>query len=332
MTILVTGGAGYIGSVAVEMLRGQRSSVVVLDDLVCGHREALDEGMHFYQGKVGDSGLVAEIVRKHEIGACVHFAACALVGESIANPAKYFNNNTLETTTLLDTLMANGVKKVVFSSTCATYGDPVRIPIDEEHPQRPVNPYGWSKFMTERVLENYGSAYGLRYVSLRYFNAAGATTRHGEDHDPETHLIPNVLAVAMGRHPWLSIFGNDYPTPDGTCVRDYVHVTDLGAAHISALDYLENDGPSISLNLGSGVGFSVMEVVETARETTGKPIETRIESRRTGDPARLVADNQAAERTLGFTPQHSDLETIIGSAWEWTQKNPTGYRRDTIET
>lgn len=325
MNVLVTGGAGYIGSVTVELLRRHRSRPVVLDDLVNGHRSSVDVDVPFYLGRTGDSDLVKRIVDEHDIAACIHFAAYAYVGESVEAPAKYFENNTLQSIALLNTLRECGVNKFVFSSTCAVYGTPDRIPIDESHPQRPVNPYGWSKFMVERVLESYSAAYGLRYVALRYFNAAGATELHGEHHDPETHLIPNVLRAAAGEIPHVSIFGNDYPTPDGTCIRDYIHVSDLADAHIRSLEYLKNGGPSTSLNLGNGVGFSVLEIVNAAKGVTGGPIEYLIEERRAGDPPQLVADAAKAFDTIGWKPQFSDINEIISSAWEWKLRNPAGY-------
>lgn len=327
MAILITGGAGYIGSATVELLRENGEQSVVLDNLVYGHREAIPLDVPFYQGDVGDAELVKGIVEKHKIEACVHFAAYAFVGESVTNPAKYFENNTIQTNGLLNSLIASGVKRFVFSSTCATYGDPVRIPIDEAHPQNPVNPYGWSKFMTERILESYDQAYGLKFVALRYFNAAGATKRCGEHHDPETHLIPNVLNTADGKLDFVSVFGDDYDTPDGTCIRDYIHISDLADAHLRALKYLEDGGDSTKINLGNGLGFSVMQVIEAARSVTGKAIEMRVESRRAGDPDRLIADAGKAREVLGWQPQFAEIEKIIESAWNWKQANPNGYKK-----
>jgi UDP-glucose 4-epimerase len=325
MAILVTGGAGYIGSVTAELLRARGERVVVLDDLFRGHREAVAEGEPFYEGKIGDRELLSRIAREHDLEACIHFAALAYVGESVQDPARYFINNVEQGIALLDALIGAGVRHVVFSSTCATYGEPQEVPISEEHPQNPTNPYGWSKLFMERIMESYDRAYGLRYVALRYFNAAGASRELGEDHDPETHLIPNVLAAALGEIPAVSVFGDDYPTPDGTPVRDYIHVSDLGAAHILALDYLRGGGTSDYINLGNGQGYSVMEVIETARQVTGRSIPVRVEPRRAGDPSRLVANAEKARARLGWKPAHPRLSEIIGTAWEWRVKHPRGY-------
>ena len=325
MTVLVTGGAGYIGSATVELLRGRNIEVVVVDNLVYGHREAIDRDVPFYKGDVGDADLVKRIVDEHAIDSCVHFAAYAYVGESVTDPAKYFANNTFQTNSLLNTLIESNVKNIVFSSTCATYGDPLRIPIDETHPQKPVNPYGWSKFMTERILESYDAAYGLKFVALRYFNAAGATKKCGEHHDPETHLIPNVLSAASGDLPFVSVFGDDCETPDGTCIRDYIHVVDLADAHVRALDHLKIGGNSTHINLGNGLGFSVQEVIGAARKITGNTIEVKLEPRRAGDPARLIADARKAFQVLGWKPEYANLEMILSSAWDWKQAHPGGY-------
>ena len=325
MATLVTGGAGYIGSVMVEQLVEAGERVVVLDDASRGHAGALDEGVPYYDGRVGDRELVASICREHEVDACVHFAALAYVGESVTEPKLYFQNNVAEGLGLLDGLLAAGVRRFVFSSTCATYGEPVRVPIDESHPQAPVNPYGWSKLFMEKILSSYDAAYGLRFVALRYFNAAGATKRKGEHHDPETHLIPNVLAAAAGRRPYVSVFGDQYPTPDGTCVRDYIHVTDLCTAHTLALAHLRRGGGSEFVNLGNGHGYSVMEVIETTRRVTGRDIEVRVEPARPGDPARLVADATKAREVLGWKTQYPELEAIVRTAWEWHEAHPEGY-------
>lgn len=325
MAVLVTGGAGYIGSVTVELLRAQGEEVVVLDNLARGHRAAVDRSVPFYEGNVGDHVLVERIAREHRIDACVHFAALAYVGESVVEPRLYFENNTEQSIRLLGALLACGVRRVVFSSTCATYGEPLRVPIDEEHPQQPTNPYGWSKFVTERTLEAYDRAYGLRFVALRYFNAAGAIPTRGEHHDPEPHIIPNVLAAAEGKLPFVTVFGGDYPTPDGTCIRDYIHVADLGTAHIRALNYLRAGGQSEHINLGNGQGYSVLEVIETARQVTNRFIEARVEAPRAGDPSRLVACADKARVVLGWQPAYPDLGDIIRTAWEWRLAHPDGY-------
>ncbi|MEQ1922400.1 MAG: UDP-glucose 4-epimerase GalE, partial [Pyrinomonadaceae bacterium] len=269
--------------------------------------------------------LVKKIIAEHRVTSCIHFAAYAYVGESVTDPAKYFANNTVQTNELLNTLIRSDVKNIVFSSTCATYGDPQQIPISETHPQKPVNPYGWSKFMTERILETYDTAYGLKFVALRYFNAAGATEKCGEHHDPETHLIPIILNTANGEQQFVPVFGDDYATPDGTCIRDYIHVADLADAHIRALDYLADGGESTHINLGDGQGFSVYEVIEAARKVTERSIEVRVDARRAGDPDRLIADAAKAADVLGWTPTNSGIEMIIRSAWEWKQANPHGY-------
>jgi UDP-glucose 4-epimerase len=325
MAILVTGGAGYIGSVTVELLRARGEDVVILDDLYRGHREALDPEIPFYDARVQDAALVGRIVREHHIDACIHFAALLEVGESVKDPGSYFENNTGAGMVFLRALIDAGVRRIVFSSTAAVYGEPKETPITEDHPQWPTNPYGWSKFMMERIMETYDRAYGLKFVALRYFNASGATKHRGEDHSPESHLVPCVLRVALGQRPFVSIFGDDYPTPDGTCVRDYVHVADLGSAHLLALDYLKNGGASERINLGNGKGYSVLQVIETARKVTGHPIEAHKEPRRAGDPSVLVASSEKARRVLGWKPQYADLEQIVASAWKWHSSHPHGY-------
>lgn len=317
MAILITGGAGYIGSVTTELLRGRGETIVVLDNLSRGYRDAVASDIPFYEGDVGDRELVQRIVRDHGIDACVHFAALAYVGESVAQPALYYENNVAQGILLLSTLVETGVRRFVFSSTCATYGEPQRIPISEEHPQLPANPYGWSKLFIERVMTDCDRGYGLRFVALRYFNAAGATRERGERHDPETHLIPLVLQTAQGKTSHVTVFGNDYPTKDGTCVRDYIHVSDLAGAHALALDYLRAGNPSTAINLGNGHGYSVLEVIESARSVTGREIPVEMQGRRAGDPSHLVADATKARDVLGWQPQHPDLAAIIGSAWEW---------------
>jgi UDP-glucose 4-epimerase len=317
MSILITGGAGYIGSVTTELLRARGEAVVVLDNLSRGHRDAVASEVPFYEGNVGDGDLVKRIVRDHNIEACVHFAAFAYVGESVHKPALYYENNVEQGIRLLGALRETGVRRFVFSSTCATYGEPQQNPISELHPQLPANPYGWSKLILERIMSDYDRGYGLRFVALRYFNAAGATPERGERHDPETHLIPLVLRAAQGEINHVTIFGDDYPTKDGTCVRDYIHVSDLAEAHTLALDYLRRDNPSIAINLGNGHGYSVLEVIEAARTVTGREIPADMQGRRAGDPSHLVADAAKARAVLGWQPRHPDLNAIISSAWEW---------------
>jgi len=323
--ILVTGGAGYIGGVTAELLREQGEEVVILDNLARGHRAAVPPEVPFYEGNIGNRELVRRITKEHSIEACIHFAALAYVGESVAEPARYFHNNVEQGIALLDALMNNGVRRIVFSSTCATYGEPQKVPVSEDHPQQPTNPYGWSKLFMERIMESYDLAYGLKFVALRYFNACGATKDLGEYHEPETHLIPNVLRAALGQIPALSVFGNNYPTPDGTAIRDYVHVSDLADAHIRALAYLRAGGQSDRINLGNGHGYSVMQVVETAREVTGQSIEIKIEPPRAGDPSRLVADAGKAHAVLGWQPAIPELAGILRSDWEWRKQHPSGF-------
>lgn len=325
MAILVTGGAGYIGSVAVSDLVARGESVVVVDSLVYGHREAVPGVVPFYHGEIGDEDLIASICSEHSVDACMHFSAFAYVGESVTEPRKYFENNVAQTLRLLNVLTDHEVKKFVFSSTCATYGEPQYVPIDEQHPQNPTNPYGLTKLIVERALETYDRAYGMKYVALRYFNACGATETLGEDHSPETHLIPLALAAASGKIPSLSIFGDDYPTPDGTAIRDYIHVSDLSSAHILALDHLRDGRSSEFINLGNGSGYSVKEVTDCARRVTGREIAAETAPRREGDPARLVANAAKAREVLGWKPKFPDLETIIESAWKWHQAHPNGY-------
>jgi len=325
MAILVTGGTGYIGSVTVERLLAKGEQVVVLDDFERGHRAALDGDIPVYRGKIGDRELLARIAREHQLESCIHFAALIEVGESVKDPAKYFGNNVGQGIAFMDALVEHGVRRMVFSSTAAIYGDPERVPIGEESRKWPKNPYGWSKFFMERLLESYDTAYGLKFIALRYFNAAGATEKCGEDHRPESHLIPNVLSAALGHQRAIRVFGDNYPTPDGTPIRDYIHVADLADAHIRALDHLRRNGPSEFLNLGTGRGYSVLEVIKCVREITGKNIPVQIEPPRPGDPARLIADPSRAKAVLGWEPVLSDLPSIVRSAWEWRLNHPHGY-------
>jgi UDP-glucose 4-epimerase len=325
MAILVTGGAGYIGSVTVNHLLSRGEKVVVLDNLLRGHLQALDAEVPFYYGDVGDEGLLTQIAQEHELESCVHFAAFAYVGESVQDPKLYFENNTQKGIALIGTLLQAGVRRFVFSSTCATYGEPDALPIKEDSRQWPTTPYGWSKLFLERLLASYDTAYGLKFVVLRYFNAAGATKSRGEDHEPETHLIANVLRAASGKQSDLYIFGNTYATPDGTAIRDYIHVSDLAEAHALAIDYLRCGGQSEFLNLGSGRGYSVLEVIECARQVTGKLIRPRISPPRTGDPSQLIAESTKAQNLLGWAARQSDLPTIVQSAWEWHLRHPQGY-------
>lgn len=317
MAILVTGGAGYIGSVVVDDLVDNGHEVVVLDNLSRGFATSVNEKARFYQGDIGDRGLVGRICKENEIDATMHFSAFAYVGESVEKPSLYYHNNTVATLNLLDELIANNVRRFVFSSTCATYGEPQRIPIDEQHPQKPENPYGWTKLFVEQIMKDFDRSYGLRLVALRYFNACGATERRGEHHDPETHLIPLILDAAAGKRPHISVFGSDYPTPDGTAIRDYIHVSDLSQAHLLAVKHLRNGGGSEFINLGNGQGFSVLEVIDAARKVTGKEIPVVMEPRRAGDPSRLVGDAAKAREILGWNPQLNSLEQIISSAWQW---------------
>ena len=325
MAILVTGGAGYIGSVTVERLRAKGEQVVVLDDLERGHRAALDADVPLYHGKIGDRELVARIAREHKLESCIHFAALIEVGESVKDPAKYFANNVGQGIEFIGALVEQGVRRIVFSSTAAVYGDPEQIPIVEQSRKWPKNPYGWSKLFMERLLDSYDAAYGLKFAALRYFNAAGATEKCGEDHRPESHLIPNVLSAALGLQQAIRVFGNNYPTPDGTPIRDYIHVADLADAHILALDHIRRGGASDFLNLGTGRGYSVLEVIQRAREITGKEIPVLLEPPRAGDPARLIADPSRAKAVLGWEPGQSDLPSIVRSAWQWRLRHQRGY-------
>jgi UDP-glucose 4-epimerase len=317
-TILVVGGAGYIGSHMVKMLLGRGYGVMTLDNLSTGHRDAVLGG-EFILGDLADRALLDKLFSERGIDGVMHFASFIQVGESVQNPARYYENNVVNTLNLLDAMVAHDVKRFIFSSSAAVYGEPIRVPIDETHPKNPINPYGRSKWMVEQMLADYDRAYGLKSVSLRYFNAAGADPegRLGERHQPETHLIPLVLQAASGRRESVQVYGRDYDTPDGTCIRDYVHVTDLCEAHLLALDRLLQGGASAAFNLGNGNGFSVQQVIDTACEATGKAIPVKDAPRREGDPARLVADAALARKELGWNPRYDELETIVRHAWQW---------------
>ena len=324
--VLVTGGAGYIGSILVDQLLERGFHVVVLDDLSTGHRQAVARGAGFVQGGVGNRELVEALLERERIEAIIHLAAFALVAESVGQPRKYVTNNVTAARVLLEAAGSAKIRRFVFSSSCAVYGHPATIPITEDTPQVPVNPYGETKRDFERLLAQFGPQHGLAVVSLRYFNAAGASEQRGEDHDPETHLIPNVLATALGQRAALEVYGTDYPTADGTAVRDYVHVTDIADAHLRALDVRLDDGSAVAVNLGTGEGRSVREVVEAARRVTGRPVPTVERPRRPGDPPELVAAVGRAASVLGWRAAHSSLEEILGSAWRWHQAHPHGYR------
>ncbi len=322
MNVFVTGGAGYIGSVCVEQLLNAGHEVTVFDNLSEGHRGAVDSRATFIRAGLDNAMNVVEAVKDSKAEAIIHFAAHALVGESMTNPSKYFRNNVAFGLNLLDAAVAAGVKKFVFSSTCATYGPPDRIPMTEDLPQRPINPYGESKLMFEKVLEWFQRIHGLEFVAFRYFNAAGASAKFGEHHRIETHLIPNVLKVALGQATHCEIFGTDYPTPDGTCIRDYIHVADLSDAHILALA----PGKQGFFNLGNGDGYSVREVIKTCEAITGTPIKAVEKPRRPGDPPKLVASAQKAIQELGWKPKLPKLDQIVSTAWEWHRKHPDGYK------
>jgi UDP-glucose 4-epimerase len=326
MAILVTGGAGYIGSTFVEQLRQAGQAVVVLDNLSRGHRESLHPDVPFVLGDIDDRELVGRIVDTHQVDACVHFAALIEVGESVKKPDLFFHNNVEGAAALLDALNGSGVRRFVFSSTCATYGEPQYLPLDETHPQHPSSPYGWTKFFMERMLEAYVTAYGWSVVGLRYFNAAGATPDRGEDHKPETHLIPNVIFAVQGKRDKLFLFGEDYDTADGTCVRDYIHVSDLGAAHQGALDYLRDGGESTFINIGTGTGYTVKQVIGSVERVSGMKVPYEIHPRRAGDTSTLVANNDKARSLLNWQPQFTDLDDIVASAWEWHHSHPDGYQ------
>ena len=326
MAVLVTGGAGYIGSHAVAALVERGEEIVIVDNLQQGHKDAILGGK-LYVGDLRDAAFLDTVFQENKIDAVIHFAANSLVGESMKDPGKYYHNNVYGTLELLEKLVQYDVKKIVFSSTAATYGEPESLPILETDRTLPTNTYGETKLAMEKMMKWYDTAYGLKFVALRYFNAAGAhaSGRIGEDHSPETHLVPLVIQAALGQRAHISVFGEDYPTEDGTCVRDYIHVSDLADAHLLAVDRLRGGGESAVYNLGNGTGFSVKQVIDIARQVTGREIPAVIEERRAGDPAVLVASSDRARQELGWNPVRNKLEDIIGSAWAWHQANPSGY-------
>ncbi len=325
MNILVTGGAGYIGSHAVAALCERGHQAVVVDNLVKGHRAAVGDAK-LYVGSIGDEQFMDRVFAENKIDGVMHFAAFSLVGESMSQPYEYYNNNVCESMHLFHSMVKNGVNHIVFSSTAATFGEPLEIPISEKTPQNPINTYGETKLAMEKMLKWFGAAYGLNSICLRYFNVAGAhpSGKIGEDHRPETHLIPIVLQAAAGRRESISIFGDDYPTADGSCVRDYIHVTDLADAHILALEYMMRKNCSDAFNLGSGGGYSNLQILETAKRVTGRPIPSKIEARRPGDPPVLIASSDKAERLLGWKRKYG-IEEIISTAWKWHESHPNGY-------
>ena len=326
MNILIVGGAGYIGSHMCKYLSQNGYTPIVLDNLVCGHQESVKWGP-FIEGSMDDKALINHIFKEYEITAVMHFAAFCYVDESVENPGKYYRNNVAATLSLLEAMIENDILNFIFSSTCATYGEPVEIPIKENHPQSPINPYGRSKLMVEQVMDDFGNAYGLKSASLRYFNAAGADPdgELGEDHSPETHLIPLVLQTALNQRKAIEIFGDDYPTSDGTCIRDYIHINDLAQTHLLALERLLNGLPGGQYNLGNSDGYSVKQVIDVARQVTKKQIPPKIVKRRPGDPAVLIGSSEKSIKELGWKPQFTDLSTIIETAWKWHKNHPHGY-------
>src|SRR5690625_139780 len=329
MSVLVLGGAGYIGSHAVYQLIENQRNVIVVDNLATGHQEAIHPQATFYHGDIRDKQFLRTVFKQEKIEAVLHFAASSLVGESMEKPLLYFDNNVYGTQVLLQVMTEYHVKHIVFSSTAATYGEPTTIPITEEIKPNPTNTYGETKLMIEKMMKWVDQAHGIKFVSLRYFNVAGArpTAEIGEDHRPETHLIPIILQVALNQRPSITIFGDDYNTADGTCIRDYIHVEDLIQAHLLALDYLQNDGESTIFNLGSSKGFSVKEIIDTAKLVTGKDIPYQIGARRAGDPARLIASSTKAKNILNWQPAYTSVEKIIQDAWNWHMKHPRGYEK-----
>lgn len=327
-SILVAGGAGYIGSHTVRLLHQEGYRVVVLDSLVYGHEEAIvDEGVKLVVGEVGDRDLLVKLFDEYQFSAVIHFAAFAYVGESVTDPLKYYRNNTAEPLTLLEVMQEKGCHSFVFSSTCATYGEPKKLPLTEDHPQDPINPYGKSKLMMEWILKDCDTAWGLKSAALRYFNASGCSSDGiiGEDHNPETHLIPLVLQAIKGEVPALTVFGTDYPTPDGTCIRDYIHVEDLATAHVAALRHLTGGGETLQCNLGTGVGISVKQIIDAAEEVTGQKVPVNYGERRAGDPAQLVAGPGKAKEILGWEAAHRDVRSMIEGAWKWVDGPRQGH-------
>ena len=327
MAILVCGGAGYIGSHAVHALIEKGEQVVIVDNLQTGHRGALNPKAKFYEGDIRDASVLDKIFTENKVEAVIHFAANSLVGESMEKPLRYFNNNVYGMQVLLEAMVRHGVDKIVFSSTAAVYGEPKCVPIHEDDETCPTNTYGETKLTMEKMMKWVSRANGVRYVSLRYFNAAGALPDGsiGEDHATETHLIPLILQVPTGRRDHITVFGDDYPTPDGTCLRDYIHVVDLADAHVLALEYLRKGGASDIFNLGNGQGFSVKEMIAAAEKATGRSIKVEIGARRAGDPAQLIASSEKARSVLGWKPQFTDVEQVIGTAWRWHEHHPHGY-------
>lgn len=330
MAILVLGGAGYIGSHTVYELIDAGRDVVIADNLETGHLEAVHPKAVFYEGDIRDRAFLDSVFERETIDGVIHFAANSLVGESMTDPLKYYDNNLCGTKVLLESMVVHGINNIVFSSTAATYGEPERVPILETDPTEPTNCYGETKLSMEKMFKWTSQAHGLRFVSLRYFNACGAHVSGsiGEAHKPESHLIPLILQVPNGQREHVSIFGDNYDTKDGTCVRDYIHVTDLAQAHILAMDYLMKGGENGIFNLGNGIGFTVKEVIDTAREVTGHPIPAEIAPRRDGDPARLIASSEKAKDILGWMPKHADLKHIIETAWNWHESHPNGYAKE----
>jgi len=326
MSILVTGGAGYIGSVTVEELVKRGEEVVVLDDLSKGYKRAVHSSAKFVKGDIGDETLLNKVITNYAIDSVIHFAAVSLVGESMEIPENYYDINLVKSMKLLNSMLRNGVKKIIFSSTAATYGEPQNIPILESDKTNPVNPYGRTKLFFEHILEDYDKAYGLKYISLRYFNAAGASESYGEDHHPETHLIPIILEVVRGKRNYVEVYGDDYPTKDGSCIRDYIHIIDLAEAHILGLEALREEAKSTIYNLGNGNGYSVFEVINCVKEVSGKNIPIKIGKRRVGDPSILVASSEKIKKELGWKPRYPELKSIVQSAYSWRLKYPEGYK------